>query len=111
MGGRAACGSAPSWNAARSGCCSVLIVVIRIGGDGSVLTRTVDTASREDAGRWAQLAEQAAPSVPTAYRPRPGESVYHIQAGGHVVDVAERDLQGPLRELVIAVLVEGEDLR
>jgi len=27
------------------------------------------------------------------------------------VDVAERDLQGPLRELVIAVLAGGGDLR
>lgn len=84
-----------------------MIVIIRVGGDGSVLTRTVDTASRKDAGRWARLAEQAATGVPTAYRPRPGEPVYHIQAGGHSLDVAERDLQGPLRELVIAVLADG----
>ena len=88
-----------------------MIVVIRVGGDGSVLTRAVDTDSRKDAGRWARLAEQAAPGVPTAYRPRPGEPVYHIQADGHAVDVAERDLQGPLRELVIAVLAGGGDLR
>jgi hypothetical protein len=27
-----------------------------------------------------RLAEQAAPGGPTAYRPRPGEPVYHIQA-------------------------------
>jgi hypothetical protein len=88
-----------------------MIVVIRVGGDGSVLTRAVDTASRKDAGRWARLAEQAAPGVPTVYRPRPGEPVYHIQAGGHDLDVAERDLLGPLRELVIAVLVGGGNLR
>jgi hypothetical protein len=88
-----------------------MIAVIRVGGDGSVLTRAVDTASRKDAGRWTRLAEQAVPGVPTAYRPRPGEPVYHIQADGYAVDVAERDLLGPLRKLVIAVLADGGDLR
>lgn len=88
-----------------------MIAVIRVGGDGSVLTRAVDTARRKDAGRWTRLADQAAPGVPTAYRPRPGEPVYRIQADGYAVDVAERDLQGPLRELVIAVLAGGGDLR
>jgi hypothetical protein len=88
-----------------------MIVVIRVGADGSVLTRIVDPASRQDAGGWARLPEQAAPGEPTAYRPRPGEPVYHIQADGHALDVAERDLQGPLRELVIAVLAGGGDLR
>jgi hypothetical protein len=88
-----------------------MIVVIRVGGDGSMLSRTVEATSREDAGRWAQLAEQAAPGVPTVHRPRPGEPVYHIQAGGHAVDVAEADLHDPLGELVIAVLAEGGNLR
>jgi hypothetical protein len=111
MGRRAAPGPAPDRNAARSSCRPAMIAVIRVGGDGSVLTRAVDTASRKDAGRRARLAEQAAPAVPTAYRPRPGEPVYHIQAGGHDLDVAERDLLGPLRELVIAVLAGGGNLR
>jgi hypothetical protein len=85
-----------------------MIVVTRVGGDGSILARTVDTASRQDAGRWTKLADNAAISMPPRYRPRPGEPVYRIQAGEDAADVAERDLQGPLRELAVAVLAEGE---
>jgi hypothetical protein len=85
----------------------MVITVTRVGGDGTVLARTVDTARRQDSDRWERLAEQAALDVPPAYRPRPGEPVYHLQAGGKAADVAERDLQGPLRELAVAVLAEG----
>ena len=41
------------------------------------------------------------------YRPRPGEAVYHIRAAELAVQVAERDLTGPLRELVTAVHAEA----
>jgi hypothetical protein len=47
--------------------------------------------------------------VPPPCRPRPGEAVYHIRAGELEVQVAERDLTGPLRELVTAVLAERGD--
>jgi hypothetical protein len=40
------------------------------------------------------------------YRPEPGQPVYEVRVGEHVVQVAERDLAGPLRELVTAVLAE-----
>jgi len=40
------------------------------------------------------------------YRPEPGQPVYQISAGGHAAQVAEKDLAGPLRELVSAVLSE-----
>jgi|ERR1700690_3266399 len=86
----------------------MVITVTRIDGDGSVLTRTVDTAGRQDSGRWTELAEQAELHMPPPYRPQPGEAVYRIQAGGLSATVAERDLQGALRELSIAVLVEGD---
>jgi hypothetical protein len=85
----------------------VVIVVTRIGGDGSVLTRSVHTASRGDPGRWEALAGQAALEILRPYRPQPGEPVYFVCAGEHEVQVAERDLDWPLRELVIAVLGEG----
>ena len=85
-----------------------MITVTRVGGDGSVLERVVDTAAREDASRWARLAEHAALGMPPGYHPRPGEPVYRIQAGDTAADVSERDLQGPLRELAIAVLAEGD---
>ena len=86
----------------------MVIVVTRIGGDGSVLTRTVHCANRADADRWNALAEQAALGAPRPYRPEPGQAVYGIWADGMQVQVAERDLRWPLRELVIAVLEEGE---
>ena len=86
----------------------MVITVARVDGDGSVLARTVDTARRQDAGRWTRLAEDAALYVPPPYRPQPGEAVYRIQAGGIAALVAERDLQGPLLDLTAAVLAEGD---
>jgi hypothetical protein len=86
----------------------VIIDVTRIAGDGNFRRAAVDTAGRDDAARWEQLAEQSALSVPPPYRPDPGQAVYEISAGGRVVQVAEKDLTGPLRELVTAVLAEGD---
>lgn len=83
-----------------------IITVTRVSGDGSILTRTVDIALQEDAARWKHLAVDARLDAPPPYRPRPGESVYHVEAYGHAADVAEQDLQGPLRELVTAVIAE-----
>ena len=83
------------------------VTVTRVAGDGSVLRAVVDAAGRDDAARWEELAERAGLGVAPPYRPRPGEAVYHIRAGELAVQVAERDLTGPLRELVTAVLAEG----
>ncbi len=87
----------------------VRVTVTRIAGDGSVRRAVVDAAGRDDAARWEQRIEHAGLDVPPPYRPRPGEAVYHIRAGELAVQVAERDLTGPLRELVTAVLTEGAD--
>jgi len=65
--------------------------------------------SSADSEPFPQSLEQAGLGVPPPYRPRPGEAVYHIRAGELEVQVAERDLTGPLRELVTAVLAEGGD--
>ena len=86
----------------------MVITVTKVGGDGSVLARSVDTAQHPDSAQWTRMAEQAALHTPPQYRPRPGEAVYRIQAGGLVAIVAEQDLAGPLRELSLAVLTEGE---
>jgi hypothetical protein len=83
------------------------IVVTSVGGDGAVYRATVDTAGRADADRWEQLAASAHLEVPPPYQPEPGQPVYEIRAGEHVAQVAEQNLAGPLRELVIAVLTEG----
>ena len=85
----------------------MVIEVTRIGGDGAIRRAVVDTAGRADAARGERLAQQAALEVPPPYRPEPGQPVYQISAGGHAAQVAEKDLAGPLRELVSAVLSEG----
>lgn len=85
----------------------VVIDVTRIGGDGSIRRVVVDTAGREDAARWEQLVQQSCLEVPPPYRPDPGQPVYDITAGGHTAQVADKDLTGPLRELVIAALTDG----
>jgi hypothetical protein len=56
------------------------VVVTRIGPDGTMRRRMVDTAA----------------------------SVYHIRVGEQIVLVAEHDLSGPLYDLVTAVLAIGE---
>lgn len=86
----------------------MVIVVTRVGGDGSVLTRAVDTARRADPDWWEALVEQAGLGCPRPYRARPGDAIYCIRAGGQKVELAEPDLQKPLRDLVIAVLAEGD---
>jgi hypothetical protein len=88
--------------------CLVVVTVTRVGGNGSMLARIVHTASRPDPGRWEVLAEQAALGLRRPYRPDPGEPVYFIRAGEQEAQVAERDLDWPLRQLVIAVLEEGD---
>lgn len=87
----------------------VRVTVTRVAGDGSIRRAVVDAAGRDDAARWDELIEQAGLGVPPPYRPRPGEAVYHIRAAEQAVQVADRDLTGPLRELVMAVLAEGAD--
>ena len=42
------------------------------------------------------------------YRTMLGQAVYSIQAGGLATLAAEQDLAGPLRELSLAVLAEGD---
>jgi hypothetical protein len=45
--------------------------------------------------------------VPPPYGPEPEQPVYQISAGGNAAQVAEKDLAGPLRKLISAVLSEG----
>lgn len=87
----------------------VEIAVTAIGGDGTVCRAVVETTGRVDGGWWEQLAASAHLEVPPPYRAVPGQPVYEVRAGEHVAQVAERDLAGPLRELVTAVLAEGWD--
>lgn len=76
-------------------------------GAGEVRRGVLDTAERADADRCHDLIEQAALSVPPPYRPVAGRPVYQIRTGDEVVLVAEQELTGPLRELVLTVLAMG----
>ena len=83
-------------------------MVTAVGADGTVGQAMVGTTGRVDADWWEGLAASAHLEVPPPYRPEPGQPVYEVRAGGRVAQVAEGDVAGPLRELVTAVLADGE---
>jgi hypothetical protein len=83
------------------------VAVTRIGPDGTMRRRMVDTAASSDAGPWEELIARAL-AAPPPYRPVPGGPVYHLRIDEQVVLVAEPDLSGPLYDLVTAVLAIGE---
>ena len=82
------------------------VVVTRIGPDGTIQRRMVDTVA-SGAGPWEELLARAL-AAPPPYRAVPGGAVYHLRADDQVVLVAEHDLSGPLYDLVTAVLAIGE---
>jgi len=84
----------------------VRVVVTRIEPDGTMHRRMVDTAQQSDPKKWDDLAARARAAQPP-YRPVPGTAVYHLCVDGHIIQVGEYDLEGPLRDLVIVVLAIG----
>jgi len=82
------------------------VVVTHIWGSGTVVSRVVDATEDTRGTRWDELASHAL-ADPPPYRPFPGGAICHIQVDDQVVMVAERDLAGPLLELVAAVLDQG----
>jgi hypothetical protein len=85
------------------------IEVTRILGDGSIRRARVEPEHRADTARWQELVRRANLDLPPPYRPDPGRPVYQVISGDHSIQVAERGLAGPLRELITAVLDEGAD--
>jgi hypothetical protein len=83
------------------------IEVTRILGDGSIRRVRVEPDKSDDAERWQELVRRANLDLPPPYRPDPGRPVYQVIAGDQSIEVAERGLVGPLRDLVTAVLEEG----
>ena len=75
------------------------VVVTRISPDGTVGRRMVDTAASSHAGPWEELIARAL-AAPPLYRPVPGSAVYHLRVDEQVVLAAERNLSGPLYDLV-----------
>ncbi len=78
-----------------------------IWGNGTVVSRTVDTAEGSDGVQWGELASRAL-ADPPPYRAFAGGAVCQIRVDDQVVIVAERDLAGPLLDLVAAVLDHGD---
>jgi hypothetical protein len=86
----------------------VKVVVTRIGQDGTVWRRMINTAERPDGDRWETHVTNALAAEPPPYRPAAGSPVCHVRVDDHVVLVAEQDLDGPLRDLATAVLAVGD---
>lgn len=84
------------------------IKVTQLGGEGGYRRGVLDTAERGTGDGCWDLVEQAALEVPPPYRPVAGMPVYQIDAGDNVVLVAEQELAGPLRDLVMTVLTDGD---
>lgn len=85
----------------------MMLVVTQIAGDGGIRRRMLDTSRLGDARIWEDFVGQMlASSLP--YRPVPGRSVYYLRAGDRVVLIADLDLLGPLRELMMTVLASGD---
>jgi len=82
-------------------------VVTHIWSDGMTVRRTLDTAGRSDGSQLEELAARAL-ADPPPYRPVPSGPICHIQVEDDVVMAAEHDLEGPLLDLVTAVLAEGD---
>ena len=85
----------------------VRVVVTEVTGAGSIRRGVLDTAGHSDPDRCVDLIERAALGLPPPYRPVPGRPVYQIRAGESMVFVAERELIGPLRDLVLTTLAAG----
>ncbi len=79
----------------------------RIGPDGTLRRRMIDTVASSDAGPWEELLARAL-AAPPPYRPVPASPVYHVRVDDQVVLVTEHDLSGPLYDLVTAVLAIGQ---
>ncbi len=82
----------------------VKVVVTEVAGDGGVRRGVLDTTGRSDASNCEELIERAALAAPPPYRPVRGRPIYEIRAGDTTVWVAEGELAGPLRELVMTAL-------
>lgn len=82
------------------------ITVTEVARDGSLRRRTVNTTGRDDASSWEELAQRAI-GDPPAYQPSPGRPVFVIDVDDQEVMVAEKDVTGPLGQLVTTVLTEG----
>lgn len=85
------------------------IEVTRILGDGTIRRARVEPQEGPEAARWHDLVQRANLGLPPPYHPDPGRPIYQVSTDEYSIEVAERSLVGPLRDLVTAVLEEGSD--
>jgi len=83
------------------------VEVTQVESDGAMWRRMINTAGRSDAGGWQQLMARAV-AAPVPYRPVPGTPIYHLRLDNRDFLIADQDLDGPLLDLVTAVLALGE---
>jgi hypothetical protein len=81
--------------------------VTQVEWDGAMWRRSINTAGRSEAGGWQQLMARAL-ATPAPYRPVPGTPIYHLRLDDRDILIADHDLDGPLLDLVTAVLAWGE---
>jgi hypothetical protein len=70
--------------------------------------RMVGTAQQANPRNWEDLAARAL-AIQPPYGPIPGR-VYHLCVDGHIIQVGEYDLEGPLRDLAVVVLAIGSTM-
>ena len=83
------------------------VEVSQVESDGAMWRRMINTAGRSGAGCWQQLMARAV-AAPVPYRPVPGTPIYHLRLDNRDFLIADQDLDGPLLDLVTAVLALGE---
>ena len=83
------------------------VEVTQVESDGAMWRRMINTAGRSDAECWQRLMTRAV-AAPVPYRPVPGTPIYHLRLDDRDFLIADQDLDGPLLDLVTAVLALGE---
>ncbi|MGV9677134.1 protealysin inhibitor emfourin [Nocardia sp. NPDC003482] len=88
----------------------MLIVVTRSGGlTGKPKTAELDTAGRDDAAEWEDLARQVlAAGSDTPATPIPDGYVYRIAVDGRTVECADPNLTPEQRRLITGVLQSAQ---
>ena len=82
------------------------VAVTKIGWDGTISRRVLDTWQLQDADRWETLIQQILASPPQ-YQAALGSAIYVIHSGDRAVLVGEHDLTGPLEALVRMIVAGG----
>jgi hypothetical protein len=84
------------------------VTVTRVSPEGNVSRAEITADGSPRSRRWEDLILRAALEFPPPYEPAPGDAVFQVEAGDTTFLVSQRNLVGPLKELVTAVLATQE---